>query len=165
MSSTTQNRVRTMSSSNVEHADFTKLEGVEKANQVKNSKKGKAAVKKQLATTNVRRIAWDQLFLEGDIVNATKSFMDKLRRAVSADEYKTIIHEIEKTMDDEKDNHCKCSYSSLTETRNGIYSLYTDSLREEEGLTITNNINSLKFERGQVKTKMSDIEYNRKSLQ
>ena len=76
-------------------------------------------------------------------MNATKSFMDKLRRAVSADEYKTIIHEIEKTMDDEKDNHCKCSYSSLTEARNDIYSLYTESLREEAGLVITNNIDSL----------------------
>ena len=86
--------------------------------------------------------------------------MDMLRGAVSMDEYKTIIHEIEKTMDDEKDNHCERSYSSLTEARNDIYSLYTESLREEAGLVITNNINSLKIERGQVKTKMSDIEYN-----
>ena len=76
------------------------------------------------------------------------------------DEYKTIIHEIEKTMDDEKDNYCKRSYSSLTEARNNIYSLYTESLRQEAGLVITNNIDSLKLERGQVKTKMSDIEYN-----
>ena len=160
MSITTQNRVQTRSSSNVEHVDIAKLERVEKANRVKNSKKGKAAAKKQPATTNVGKIAWDQLFLEGDIVNATKSFMNKLRRAVSADEYKTIIHEIKKTMDDERDNHCECSYSSLTEARNNIYSLYTESLREEVGLEVTNNIDSLKFERGQVKTKMSDIEYN-----
>ena len=76
------------------------------------------------------------------------------------DEYKTIIHEIKKTMDDEKDNHCKRSYSSLTEARNDIYSLYTESLREEAGLVITNNIDSLKIEKGQIKTKMSDIEYN-----
>ena len=84
-------------------------------------------------------------------MNATKSFMDKLRRAVSTDEYKTIIHEIEKTVDDKKDNNCERSYSSLTEARNDIYSLYTELLREEARLAITNNIDSLKIEKGQIR--------------
>ena len=63
-------------------------------------------------------------------------------------------------MDDEKDNHCERSYSSLTEARNNIYSLYTESLREEAGLVITNNINLHQYEKGQVKITMSQIEYN-----
>ena len=63
-------------------------------------------------------------------------------------------------MDGEKDNHCKDNYCSLTEARNDIYSLYTELFREEAGLVITNNIDSLKIKKGQIKTKMSDIEYN-----
>ena len=160
MSSTTQTRTRTRSSSNIKLVDFSKLENVEKANCARNSKKGKAAAKKQPTTANLGQIAWDQLFVEGDIVNATKSFMDRLKGAVSRKEFETIMNEIKKTMDGKKDNHCNRNYCSLTEARNDIYSLYTESLREEAGLVITNNIDSLKYEKGQVKTKMSQIEYN-----
>ena len=63
-------------------------------------------------------------------------------------------------MDGKKDNHCNHNYRSLTEARNNIYSLYTESLIEEAGLVITNNIDSLKYEKGQIKTKMSEIEFN-----
>ena len=115
MSPTTQTRACTRSSWNVELVDFSELENVEKANRARNSKKGKAAAKKQPTTTNVGQIAWDQLFVERDIVNATKSFMERLQRAVSTDEFETIIHENEKTMDGEKDNHWNCYYCSLTE--------------------------------------------------
>ena len=149
MSSTAQTRTRTRSSSNVELVDFSKLENIEKANRARNSKKGKAAAKKQPTTANLGQIAWDQLFVERDIVNVTKSFMGRLRRTVSREEFETIINEIEKTMDGEKDNHCELNYSSLTEARNNVYSLNTESLREEAGLVITNNINSLKYEKGQ----------------
>ena len=65
MSPTTQNRTSTRSSLNVELVDFSKLENVKKANRARNSKKGKAAAKKQPTTTNVGQIAWDQLFVEG----------------------------------------------------------------------------------------------------
>ena len=76
MSSTTQTRTCTRSSSNGELVDFSDLENVEKANSARNRKKGKAAAKKQSTTANLGQIAWDQLFVERYIVNATKSFMD-----------------------------------------------------------------------------------------
>ena len=63
-------------------------------------------------------------------------------------------------MDGEKDNHCNQTYCSLNEARNDIFSLYTETLREEGGLVIRTNIESLKYEKGQVKTKMSQIGYN-----
>ena len=98
MSSTTQTRTRTRSSSNFEFVDFSKLENVEKANHARNSKKGKAAAKKQPTTANLGQIAWDQLFVERGIVHATKSFMEKLRRAISKEDFKTNIKEVGKTI-------------------------------------------------------------------
>ena len=160
MSPTTQTRPRTRSRLNAELVDLSKLENVERANRARNSKKGKAAAKKQQTTANSGQIAWDQLFVEGEIVHTTKSFMEKLRGAISKEEFKTIIKEVDKTMDGEKDNHCNQTYCSLNEARNDIFSLYTETLREEAGLVISTNIESLKYEKGQVKTKMGQIEYN-----
>ena len=59
MSSTTQTRLHTRSSSNVELVDFSELENVEKANRARKCKKGKAAAKKQPTTANLGQIAWD----------------------------------------------------------------------------------------------------------
>ena len=160
MSSTTQTRTRTRSSSNVKPIDLSKLENVEKANCARNNEKGKSTAMKQSPTATLGQIAWNQLVVERGIVITTKSFMEELRGAIPRKEFKTIINEIKKTMDDEMDDHCNRNYLSLNVARNDIYTLYIESLREEAGLVITNNIDSLKYEKGQVKTKMSKIEYN-----
>ena len=57
MSATTVIRQRTRSNSNVELINHLELETIEKANQAKNSKKGKAAEKKQQATVNLGEVA------------------------------------------------------------------------------------------------------------
>ena len=126
MSSTKQTRPHTRSSWNADLVDRSELEVVERANRAKNSKKGKVAEKKQQTAVAKGQKARDQLFIEGGIALATKSFMEKLSKAISED-FETINKEVDKTMQGEKDNFCIQSYHSLNETRDNIYSLYKDT--------------------------------------
>ena len=143
MSSTTQTRPCTRSSWNAELVDHSELEVVERTNRAKNSKKGKVAEKKQQAAVAVGQIAWDQLFIEGGIAHATKCFVEKLSKAVSEENFETINKEVDKTLQGEKDNFCSQSYQSLNKARDDIYSLYTETLREEAGLVLSTDIKLL----------------------
>ena len=116
--------------------------------------------KKQQTAVALGQIVWDQLFIEGGIAFATKSFMEKLSKAISEEDFESINKEVNKTMQGEKDNFCNQSYHSLNEARDDIYSLYTETLREEAGLVLNRDIKSLQHKKGQVKTKMSQIDCN-----
>ena len=80
MSATTVTRQRTRSNSNVELINHSKLDAMEKANRAKNSKKGKAAEKKQQAAVNLGDVAWDEMFAEGSFDLPTTRFMEKVKR-------------------------------------------------------------------------------------
>ena len=86
--------------------------------------------------------------------------MKELKEAIPKEEFEAITKEIEKTMMGEIEDHPNNKYLSLNEARNDIYNLYIEALKEEAGFIITNNIESLKYKRGQVTTKISKIEYN-----
>ena len=157
MSSTTQTRPRTRSKSNANLVNCSALEVVEKATCAKNSKKGKVAEKKRQTTVTLGQIAWDQMFIEGELALATKKFMEKLSKAISDEDFETINNEVNKTMQGEKDNFCSQSYRSLNEARDELYSLYTETLREEVGFFLNADIKSLQHEKGQIKTKMGQM--------
>ena len=89
-----------------------------------------------------------------------QSFMKELKEAIPKEEFEAITKEIKKTMMGEIEDHPNNKYLSLNEARNDIYNLYIEVLKEEAGFIITNNIKSLKSEKGQIKVKMSEIEYN-----
>ena len=100
------------------------------------------------------------MFVEGGLALATTSFMKKLRKAVSEEDFQNINKEVNKTLKGEIDDFCSQNYCSLTEAKDKLYSLLTETLREEAGLVIDHDIRSLQHEKGEVKTKMSQIEYN-----
>ena len=102
----------------------------------------------------------DQMFVGGGLALATTSFMKKLSKAVSEEDFQNINKEVDKTLKGEKDNFCSQNYYSLTEAKDKLYPLLTETLREEAGLVIDHDIRLLQHEKGEVKTKMSQIEYN-----
>ena len=87
MSTTTLTRQRTRSNSNVELIDHSELDSIETANRAKNSKKGKTAKKKHQATVNLGEVAWDQMFAEGSFDLPTTRFMEKLKHAVTEEDF------------------------------------------------------------------------------
>ena len=128
MSTTT--RVRTRSTSNADLVDHKALEAVEKENRAKNRKKGKNIEKKQPAI-NVGEVAWDRLFAEGSFELPPTKFMDKVKAAVTEEDFEYIKKEILNTLKDEKDHICSGSYSSLPEATNQIYAMLTEILVHE----------------------------------
>ena len=74
------------------------------------------------------QIAWDQMFVEGGLELATTSFMKKLSKAVSEEDFQNINKEVDKTLKEEKDDFCSQNYHSLTEAKDKLYSLLTKSI-------------------------------------
>ena len=131
MSSTTQTRQHSRSSLNADLVDHSELEIVERANHSKNSKKGKVTKKKWQTAFALGQIVWDQMFVEGGLALATTSFMKKLSKAISEEDFQSINKEVNKTVKGEKDDFCSQNYCSLTEAKDKLYSLLTETLREE----------------------------------
>ena len=125
MSTTTLTREHARSNSKVKLIDYSELDGIEKANWAKNSKKGKTAEKKCQATVYLGEVAWDQMFAEGGFDLPTTSFMERLKQAVTEEDFQHIKKEILKTLKDEKDDFCGNKYCTLTDAKNKLYSLLT----------------------------------------
>ena len=147
MSATTVIRQHTRSNSNVELVDHSELETIEKANRAKNSKKGKAAKRKQQAPVNLGEVAWDQMFEQGSFNLPTTSFMERLKQAVTEEDFQHIKKEILKTLKYEKDDFCTSNYSTLMDAKNKLYSMLTEILVEETGNIIDHDIWVINHER------------------
>ena len=91
MSTTT--RVRTRSTSNADLVNHKALEAVEKENRAKNRKKENNIEKKQPAI-DVGEVAWNQLFVEGSFELPPTKFMDKVKAAVTEEDFEYIKKEI-----------------------------------------------------------------------
>ena len=98
MSSTIQTKPPTRSSSNADLVDHSELEIVVRANRAKNIKKGKVTEKKRQTAVALGQIAWDQMFVEGGLALATTSFMKKLSKAISEEDFESIKKEVDKTL-------------------------------------------------------------------
>ena len=116
------------------------MEIIERENRAKNSKKGKVTEKKRQTAVALGQIAWDQMFVEGGLALATTSFMEKLSKAISEEDFQSINKEVDKTLQGEKDDFCSQSYCSLTEAKDKLYSLLTEKLREKAGDVRVQNI-------------------------
>ena len=160
MSATTVTRQRTRSDSNVKLIDYSELDAIEKANRAKNSKKGKAAEKKQQAAVNLGEVAWDEMLAEGSFDLPTTRFMEKVKQAVTEEDFQHIKREILNTLKDEKDHFCGSNYSTLTEAKNKLYSMLTEILVQEAGSVIDYDIRMINYKRDEIKKQMSQIEYN-----
>ena len=157
MSTTT--RVRTRNTSNADLVDHKALEAVEKDNRAKNRKKGKNIEKKQPAI-NIGEVAWDQLFAKGSFELPPTKFMDKVKAAVTEEDFEHIKKEILNTLKDEKDYICSGSYSSLPEATNQIYAMLTEILVHEVGQAINYDIKMIGIEKDEIKKKMIQINYD-----
>ena len=160
MSGTTVTRQRTRSNSNVKLIDHSALDAIEKENRAKNSKKGKAAEKKQQTAVNLGEIAWDEMFAEGSFNLPSTRFMEKVKQAVTEEDFQHIKREILNTLKDEKDHFCGSNYSTLTEAKNKLYSMLTEILVQEAGSVIDYDIRMVNYERDEIKKQMSQIKYN-----
>ena len=93
-------------------------------------KKGKVPEKKWQTAVALGEIAWDQMFVEGGLALATTSFIEKLSKAISEEDFQSINKEVNKTLQGEKDDFCSQSYCSLTEAKDKLYSLLTETFIE-----------------------------------
>ena len=100
------------------------------------------------------------MFVEGGLELLTTRFMERLKQVVSEEDFQSINKEIHKTLKGEMDEFCNQKYCSLTEAKDKLYPLLTEILREEAGNVIDHDIPMLNHEKGEIKTKMSQIEYN-----
>ena len=82
----------------------------------------------------------------------TTRFMERLKQAVSEEDFQSINKEIQKTLKGEKDDFCNKKYHSLTKARDKLHSLLTEILREEAGNVIDHDIRKLNHEKGEIKT-------------
>ncbi len=153
-------RVRTRSKLNANLIDHQALEAVEKENQARNRKKGKNVERKQPATVNIGEIAWDRMSAKGSFDLPSTRFIEKVKAAVFEEDFQRIKKEILNTLKGEKDYICSCNYSSLTEATNKIYSMLTEILVQEVGQAINYDIQVINQEKGELKKKMSQIDYD-----
>ena len=116
-------------------------------------------MKKQTAI-NLGEVAWDELFVEDSFDLPTTRFMEKVKQAVTEEDFQHIKREILNTLKDEKDHFCGCNYSTLTEAKNKLYSMLTEILVQEAGSVIDYDIRMINYERDEIKKQMSQIEYN-----
>ena len=160
MTGTNITRQHTRSSSNVELVDHQALEAIEKENRAKNRKEGKLIEEKQQAAVNIGEAAWDKVFTEGSFDLPPTRFMEKVKAAVSEADFQHIKKEILNTLKGEKDYLCGCNYSTLTEATNKIYSMLTEILIQEAGQVIDYDVKTVNQERGEIKKKMSQVDYS-----
>ena len=109
---------------------------------------------------NVCEVAWDRMFAEGSFDLPSTKFMEKVKAAVSEEDFQHIKKEILNTLKGEKDYICSCIYSSLAEATNKIYSMLTEILVQEVGQAINYDIQVINQEKGELKKKMGQIDYD-----
>ena len=85
--------------------------------------------------------------------------MEKVKQAVTEEDFQHIKREILNKLKNEKDNFCRSNYSTLTEAKNKLYSMLTEILIQEAGSVIDYDIRKVNYERDEIKKK-SQIEYN-----
>ena len=100
------------------------------------------------------------MFAEGSFDLPPTRFMEKIKAVVSEEDFQRIKKEIKNTLKGEKDYICSCNYSTLTEATNKIYSMLTEILVQEAGQVIDYDIQSITQEKGEMKKKMSQIDYD-----
>ena len=86
--------------------------------------------------------------------------MDKVKAAVTEEDFEHIKKEILSTLKDEKDYICSGSYSSLPEATNQIYAMLTEILVQEVGQAINYDVLMIGIEKGELKKKMLQIDYD-----
>ena len=67
---------------------------------------------------NLGEVAWDKMFAEGSFNLPPTRFMEKVKQAVTEEDFQHIKREILNTLKDEKDHFCRSNYSRLTEAKN-----------------------------------------------
>ena len=87
-----------------------------------------------------------------------QKFMDKVKAAVSEEDFEHIKKEILNTLKDEKDYICSGSYSSLPEATNKIYAMLTEILEQEVGQAINYEVQLIGQEKGKLKKKMIQMD-------
>ena len=79
---------------------------------------------------------------------------------VSEADFQHIKKEILNTLKGEIDYFCSCNYSTLTEATNKVYSMLTEILIQEAGQVIDYDIKTIDQERGEIKKKLSQVDYS-----
>ena len=86
--------------------------------------------------------------------------MDKVKAAVTEEDFEHIKKEILNTLKDEKDYICSGSYSSLLEATNQIYAMLPEILVQEVGQAINYDVQLIGKEKGELKKKMIQNDYD-----
>ena len=128
-----------------------------KFNKIARNNRGKIV---EHATTQLGKTAWDDVFEEGNLELPNTGFMNKIKQAVTEEDYQHLKKEILNTLKDEKDQFCRSSYSTLKEARNKLYIMLTEMIAQEAGSILDHNIRMKQCEKNMIKKQMSQIEYN-----
>ena len=100
------------------------------------------------------------MFAEGSFKLPPTKFMDKVKAAVTEEEFELIKREIMNTLKNKKDYICSGSYSSLPEATNQIYTILTEILVQKVGQAINYDVKMIGIEKGKIKKKMIQINYD-----
>ena len=157
MTGTNVTRQHTRSNSNVEMIDNSALNATDEENQIARSNRGEIV---EHATTQLGKTAWDDVFEEGNLELPKTGFMDKIKQAVTKNDYQHLMKEILNKLQDKRVQFCESSYSTLQGARNKLYTMLTEIIAQEAGSVLDHNIRMKQCEKNMIKKQMSQIEYN-----
>ena len=86
------------SNSSVDSVDQQIPESSKLETRAKSRRQGNYIEKKQHAAVNIREVAWDRIFAEGSFELPTTRFMEKIKAAVSEEDFQHIKKEILNTL-------------------------------------------------------------------
>ena len=111
------------------------------------------------APIQLGRTVWDDVFGEDNLELPSTGFMEKVKQAVTKNDYQQLMKEILNELQDKRDQFCKSTYPTLKEARNELYTMMTEIIVQEAGSTLYSNI-MIKQDEINIARKLSNkIEY------
>ena len=85
--------------------------------------------------------------------------MEKVKQAVTKNDYQQLMKKILDSLQDKKDQFCKGTYPTLKEARSELYTMIMEIIIQEAGRILDNSIMIKQDERNIVRKLLNKIEY------
>ena len=85
--------------------------------------------------------------------------MEKVKQAVTKNDYQQLMKKILDSLQDKKDQFCEGTYSTLKEARSELYTMMTEIIVQEAGSILDHSIMMKQDEKNMIRKLMNKIEY------
>ena len=130
------NKQCTRSGSNVDHSDPSEFKDIIQMDQTKTMKDQKEKRKNK----SLGEIAWEQMFNGENMELPATSFMDRLKQAITHEQFQQITNDTIRGIDLIKEGFRVKDYYTLQEAIDQLHSLLTDIMLDEAGYILEETI-------------------------